>query len=442
MISKLFWNIFTLWHARHEATLPFWSSDRLEELQSRRVRSIVAHAYATVPFYREEMDRAGLHPRDFHTADDLTKLPFITGNDLAEAPERFLSRKYSGSRSLSLYSSGTTGRAKYVCHDPAALFLMMAYGHRQRIVLAHFLGKKFGYREMVVAPHQSVGFQLRDFYHSHSWIPRGVDFKRGTLPIDLRIEDSIRELNSFKPDLLRGNGSYIGVMFRQAHERSLAVHRPKAILYGGTPIAEYDRTLIETEFGVPVISSYQATEALRIAYQCERKEGFHINMDHTAVRVVDARGEPVGPGGRGEIIISNLVNRATVLLNYKLGDTVTLGRKRCLCGRSLPIIERLEGRSGSIFRLTGDRFVHGVILMEELQAIRGVAQLQIIQEDFRKFLIRVVCSAGAEWPMIGERVHEIALSQLGVVITLEIVPVDCIPLEPGGKIRPIISPYS
>jgi phenylacetate-CoA ligase len=437
--KKIYWNLFTLWHARYESELPFWSSSRIEELQNRRIRSIVTHAYATVPFYREEMDRLGLHPRDFHTADDLSKLPFVTGSDLANAPERFLSRKYSGSRSLSIYSSGTTGRAKHIHHNPAALFLMMAYGDRQRDVLAHFMGKKFGYREMVVAPQLSVGFQLRDFYQTHSWIPRGVDFKRSHLPIVERVYDSIEKYNSFKPDLLRGNGAYISFMFRQAHEHRLTMHKPKAILYGATSITEYDRSLIETEFGIPIISSYQATEALRIAYQCERKGGFHINMDHTAVRVVDQCGKSVGPGGRGEIVISNLTNQATVLLNYKMGDIVTLGREKCPCGRSLPTIERLEGRSEGFFRLPGNRIVFGMVLEEEIQAIRGVAQLQIIQEERVKFLVRIVCHSSVEWPFIREKVRDVSCSILGSDIAVEVERVDCIPFEPGGKIRPIVS---
>jgi len=403
---------------------------------------MVSHAYASVPFYREAMDSRGLKPGDFRTADDLAKLPLISGVDLVDSPERFLSRDYLGERSFRLATSGTSGRAKHIRHNPAALFLMMACGHRQRTVLAQFLGKKFGYREMVVAPRISVGFQLRGFYQAHSWIPRRVDFTRAELPIVVRIEDSIRKLNSFEPELLRGNGSYIGVMYRQAHEHRQAIHRPKAILYGATPMADYDRTLIETEFGIPVVSGYQSTEALRIAYQCERKKGFHINMDHTAVRAVDANGEPVGPGEKGEIVISNLVNRATVLLNYKQGDMITLGRENCPCGRSLPTIELLEGRSGSIFRLPDGRFIHGVILMEELQEVRGIAQLQIIQEDPRKFLVRVVCCAGAEWPIIRERIREVSLSILGADIALETAQVEFIPFEPGGKIRPIISPYS
>lgn len=439
LLNKFYWNAFVVWHARREARLPFAALDELGEVQNRRVRAIVAHAYSTVPFYREVMDKRGLMPSDFRTAADLEKLPIVTGNELETDPERFLSRPYAGGRSLRIYSSGTSGRPKYINHDPAALFLMMAHGDRQRTVLAHFMGRKFGYREMVASPPGSVSFQLRDFYEARSWVPQGLDFQRGMLPLDEGIEDSLRRVNSFKPDLIRGIGSFIGVIFRQAYERSLPIHRPKAILYGASQIADYDRSIIENEFGIPVISSYQAAEALRIAYQCERKEGFHINLDHTAVRVVDEYGNSVGPGGRGEIVISNLINRATVLLNYKLGDIVTLGEEACPCGRSLPTIRRLEGRSGNILRLAGGRLMHGSVLMEKLQMIPSIVQVQIVQEEINRFLVRAVRKPGADWQTIQEQLGKAAHSILGEDNILDIREVDLIPQGPGGKVQPIIS---
>jgi phenylacetate-CoA ligase len=204
-------------------------------------------------------------------------------------------------------------------------------------------------------------------------------------------------------------------------------------------MAEYDKSLIETGFGIPVISSYQATEALRIAYQCERREGFHINLDHMAVRLVDGNGNPVGPGERGEIVISNLVNRATVLLNYKLGDVVTLGEEACPCGSPLPTIKRLEGRSGNILRLPEGGLIHGSVLMEKLQMIPGIIQVQIVQEDISQFLVRAVKKPGAEWRTLCEQIGKVVHSVLGTDLTLQIMQVDLIPRESGGKVRPIIS---
>jgi phenylacetate-CoA ligase len=438
-IEKIYWNVFTLLHARHEGRLPFWSSDRIRELQNRRVRSIVAHAYATVPFYREEMDRAGLRPRDFRTAEDLEKLPFVTGNDLAEAPDSFVSRLYTGDRTLTLDSSGTSGRSKYVRHDRSELFLMMAYGHRQREVLSHFLGSRFGYRELIVAPHTSASFELRDFYEAYSWVPRRMDFKRAALSPAGRIEDNLEIINSFRPDLIRGYGSYIGTLFKEAYLRGVTLHRPKAVLYGADHMPDFDRKLIENHFGVPVLSGYQSTECLRIAYQCERRQGFHINVDHVAVRIVDGNGRTLGPGERGEIVVSNLVNRATVLFNYKLGDIVTLGRDSCPCGRSLPTLGQIDGRAGELIRLPGGDVVHALMLIEELLTVPGVIQAQMRQHDVARFSLLIVCSVDVHWLEIKAALEKVMISFLGRRILIGIERAEIIPPDSGGKVRRFIS---
>ena len=78
-IRKAYWNAFTVWHARNEGQFPYLPLEAILAVQNRRVRAIVAHAYATVPYYREVMDHAGLRPEDFHTAEDLARLPILTG---------------------------------------------------------------------------------------------------------------------------------------------------------------------------------------------------------------------------------------------------------------------------------------------------------------------------------------------------------------------------
>src|SRR5450756_2294585 len=94
-LAKGYWNAFTLWHALDEARLPYRLMDELTAIQNRRVQRMVAHAYATVPYYRDVMDAAGWRPEDFQTAADLTRLPVITSAQVAAAPERFLSRQYA-----------------------------------------------------------------------------------------------------------------------------------------------------------------------------------------------------------------------------------------------------------------------------------------------------------------------------------------------------------
>ena len=107
-LPKAYWTAYTLWHVRDEAKLPFRPLEEITALQNRRVRAVVAHAYDSVPYYREVMDAARLHPRDVRTADDFARLPVLTGGELARDPQRCLSRRYANGRSLEIRSSGTS----------------------------------------------------------------------------------------------------------------------------------------------------------------------------------------------------------------------------------------------------------------------------------------------------------------------------------------------
>lgn len=436
---KAFWNVFTLWHVHREARLPYRSLDAILTIQNRRVRSIVAHAYETVPYYRGVMDEAGLRPADFQTADDLARLPILSGDQVARDPERFLSRRYGNGRSLELHSSGTQGRYRRIYYDPAALIVALAHGHRQRLVMAKFTGQVTGYREMVVARPGNIGLKIREFYETYLWTPKRMDLSRSRLSPGDSFEDNVQIFNSVRPDALHGYGSYVGMFFRQAWERHLPLHRPKLVTYGGDRMVEADRQLIESEFQTPVLSSYQAAEALRIGFQCERRQGFHLNLDHIAVRVIDKNGNAVAPGESGEIILSNLTNKATVLLNYRQGDVVTRSTTLCPCGRTLPTIEQIDGRADDLLVLSDGRVLHALVVQAPLHSIPGVIQVQLIQHTFQRFALNAVYIGATEWSAIRQQMEETLRSLLGEAITVTSQRVEHISPGPNGKVKAVIS---
>jgi phenylacetate-CoA ligase len=204
-------------------------------------------------------------------------------------------------------------------------------------------------------------------------------------------------------------------------------------------MVEADRHLLEHNLHVPVVSTYQADEALRIAFQCELRGGFHLSLDDVAVRVVDADGRTVGPGETGEIVLSNLTNHATVLLNYKLGDRVTFSTAPCACGRSLPMLERIDGRADDLIQLpSGDR-LPSFAVMQDLQAVPGVVRVQLVQEELTRFVLHVVATFDADWTIVRMRLEHALRGFVGESADLAVDRVQAIAPEPGGKIRAVIS---
>jgi phenylacetate-CoA ligase len=437
-LTRLRWTAFTAWHLRHESALPFWPLERVQALQNRRVREIVRFAFREVPFYREAMTSGRLRPEDIRTAEDLALLPLSGKAELQANPTQFspAGRRLTG---IALQSSGTSGRSRHIEYDAAALFWSLVAGQRQRVGVSKIVGKRTGYREAVIARLDGLPYQIRTFYETHAWLPSRWELLRLMISPSETFPQLLAKLQEFQPEVVGGYGAHLGAYYRWVRRQDPGSHLPKVIIYGGDRMADADRSLIEEELGIAVFSFYQAAEALRIAFQCEQRQGLHVSLDQVAVRAIDSNGQNVEPGGSGEIVISNLVNRATVLLNYRLGDAVTLGRGPCPCGRSLPTLARVEGRADDLLLLPDGSSVHALGVLNGLQAVPGVVQVQVIQEELRRFRMLVVCDDSADSTGLDVALRSAFALRFGQDARLDIEHVHTIAPDAGGKVRATIS---
>ena len=61
------------------------------------------------------------------------------------------------------------------------------------------------------------------------------------------------------------------------------------------------------------------------------------------MEIVDDRGQPVPEGTVGQIVGTNLHNRAMPFLRYLQGDRGAVRSIGCPCGRTFRVLEKLEG---------------------------------------------------------------------------------------------------
>ena len=248
----------------------------------------------------------------------------------------------------------------------------------------------------------------------------------------------IAELNRLQPDVLRTYGSYAEVLFR--YRRSSGCRRSHghaSLMYGGDAMSAAGRAFIEERFGVPVISRYGAVEAPRIGFMCEARSGFHLNEDLCHLRLVDADGRDVADGEVGEVVVSNLVNRGTVLLNYRLGDYARFADGPCPCGRTLRRLQGLEGRVAEVLQL-GSGFVHQYAIWHALTVIDDLVNFQLVQRAPERFELRLQPAAREAFEPVataaGERVRSLLPGSV-----VEPVYAERLDLERrGGKLRRIV----
>jgi phenylacetate-CoA ligase len=416
-----------------ERRIPYWPMERIQRLQSRRVQSIVRHAYETVPYYRRTMDELGLRPGDFQTAADLARLPLLDDVLVRQAPDEFASTCYDARSRHTFRSSGSRSRIrKEIYWDNASVLRMLPRNERDRVVLARLSGKSWRRRQLHIQPTTGSAAIIVAKTDAQTWVSQLV--RRHTYSSSEPFEALVATLNAIQPDVAISYGSYADQFFRFLADTGATVTLPRVWKYGGDMLSPEGKDLIEGTFGCTVHSTYQAIETGRIGFECERRQGFHLNIDLCSVRILDESGCDVAAGQGGEIVVSNLHNRAMVLLNYRLGDWGALAVEPCPCGRSLPLLARLEGRRTETIVL-GDGRVLSALIVGSLfpRELRTALKTQIVHPAPGIVRWRIVPFGGVDRETMRSAILSRGKDVLGESTLVEVEFVADIAPAPSGK---------
>jgi phenylacetate-CoA ligase len=279
---------------------------------------------------------------------------------------------------------------------------------------------------------------VQEYCRTHALFPSGIRIERQYLSLVDPPEVNLERINAFKPDVVRSYGSYLEALYPFAWSSGRPFHRPKVVLYSSDAVTPAVRRLIVERCGIPLLSTYEAVEAFKIGFECRESRGIHLNVDLYPIRIVNANGETLPPGETGEVVVSNLVNRATVLLNYRLGDLATLLEERCPCGRQLPLLSFPEGRSDEYLNLPDGRVLHPQAVRTVLVAEEDIWQFQVVQRTLTDVLVAIVASAPAN-AALSRRLTGRLGAVFGPLVRVELVFVDAIDgALSGGKRRAVV----
>jgi phenylacetate-CoA ligase len=423
-------------HGVGQPRFPFRDEAAIERAQRRRVAATIRYAYRYVPYYRETMDRLGLAPADIRSASDLARLPVIERSQLQTDPERLTSGLRPLERCVRLRSSGSSGAPVTVYHDPFALIRLAGYYQRLGGLLHAEAGRRFGCRTLEIGHPFRTEFQ--DSEETLARVSRLVGERTLSVSILDPVERNLQEINRFRPHVLSSFGSYIEKLFVHLQASGEPFHRPSVIVYDSDAISPAARKLITESFGIPVYSDYGAYEALFLGFECPAHLGYHINLDLYPLRVVDPDGRELPPGERGEVMVSDLVNRGTILLNYRLGDLASWLPGPCPCGRKLPLLSFIQGRVADWLETPSGERLHPETLAYVLDVEPGVIRYQAVQRAPSRLTVKLVPAAGASRLAIKQRVEHGFQQLLGPEIATEVRFVDDLPRTAGGKVRTVI----
>jgi phenylacetate-CoA ligase len=332
----------------------FWSLRQLHDYQRSQLSQLVSFAYEKVPFYRDRLspvmkDDGTINWTKWH------EVPILKRQDLIDHREAMLAPDLPAGHGqyADHEGSGTTGKPVTTRHNKLTETASMAAMYRA------FDWHAVDYGKTVVewmGNDEKIGAWPEGFLRG-TWGPAWEEASAAGQFRQINRATSEENVAEF---LLRKEARYLTGRPRSAQAVALAAERLgfslklENIFTFSTGPTQEERDDCLRVFGAPMMSLYASKEVYNIAHQCSSSLNHHINSEIVLVEVIDDAGNPCPPGVRGHCIVTPFFNTAQPLIRYELGDQVTLGPP-CSCGRGLPVIQSIDGRTTHLFRLPGGR---------------------------------------------------------------------------------------
>lgn len=443
VLRRLYFHLFVLLMPMHHwlVSFPVWRyyfqlrasqwlrPEEIRELQELKLRRLVLHAYRHVPYYRELFDREHLAPTSIRTLEDLQRLPVLTKEEIRRHLHfDLMSSHHDKSKMLAVTTSGSTGEPLTLYADKAQLEMRWATTLRN----CEWTGYRFGDRQVRLW-HSTLGLSRLRAVREHldAWLSRRTFFRAFAMD-ERNLDRFVRFLRRKQPVLIDGYAEAFNMIANYLHAHSVDGVRPKGIISSAQTLSRESRALIEEAFHTKVFDKYGSREFSGIAHECEAHAGHHVNAESYIVEIVHD-GRPVRPGELGEVLVTDLNNLSVPLIRYALGDLAVAAESPCPCGRGLPLIGEVQGRTQAIIIGTNGCFLPGTFFAHLLKDYGHIIrQFQVVQETLGKVELKII-----RGPRFSDGELEKLMAQirehLGGDMVIDVQFVEAIPLGRTGK---------
>jgi len=407
------------------------STTAIIEQRDQRLTQFIDKIITQVPYYRNLINGLGLTSKDFTSANDLQKLPFL---DKAVIREHFDDITATNANHVKPFTTGgSSGKPltfllsnERVSHDVA-----------EKLRATRWWDVDLGDKE-IVAWGSPIELGAQDKVR----LARDTLFRSLLIPAfdmnEEKILGFITQIKKVKPKMLFGYPSVYTLIANTAKKHGIDLTQLgiKVVFVTSERLYPYQREAIESTFSAPVANGYGGRDAGFIAHECPHGN-MHISAEDIIVEIIDRDGHVLPDGESGEIVVTHLATSDFPFVRYRTGDIGTISTSVCSCGRGLPVLKDIEGRTTDFVIAADGTVMHGLALIYILRELPGVEAFKIIQESLTLTCIDVVASD------LNEATKADIINQfkqrLGSTVNIELRLVARIEAEASGKFRYVIS---
>ncbi|MEN3334563.1 MAG: hypothetical protein V7641_3928 [Blastocatellia bacterium] len=409
----------------------WWTAEEIKTYQEAQLRQLVAHAYASVPYYRRVFDERKLRPGDIRTLADLEKLPVLTKEEVRRHFKEMVSSDVDYKRLTFCHTSGTTGKSLQFYQEARAIQFRWAvwWRHRQRFGInfdapyATFTGLAAVPLDQLQPPFWRENRSMRQtIFTMHHIVPA-------------KVQAIVERLNRGGFTYYAGYPSILFVLAGLIEEAGCEITAPPRVIFTGAEnLYDHQREVMARVFKAPVTDEYGFSEGCGNAARCE-DDLFHEDFEFGILECGNA--ERIDEQTQqGRILATGFASQAMPFIRYDVGDIGTWQFCDCLCGRQSNVLNRIDGRiEDFVITPEGRRILRFDYVFKDTQNIRDA---QVVQREASGICLRIVRRAGyslADEELLRREIRDCVSVRLAV----EFEYVDEIEREPNGKIRAVKS---
>ena len=407
-----------------------WTAECFRIYQENQLKKLLSAAWHS-PYYREVFTQAGL-TCELEPFDALFRIPFLSKETLRSKAKDLLTQNPPPKGTIIFKSSGTTGTPTEIYYTRQFHSLELAVPEARNLLWAgvDYRDRRvmFGVRKVCdfgqakppfwrFSPSENMAYA--SIYHlSPRFLPYYLEFFR-----------------SYSPAIIMGYPSALSTIASYVLESNDLSPSVKAVFTTSETVTADARERIEKAFQSRVRDRYCAVEMCLFASQCEY-DRYHVSPEVGIIEIVDSQGKKVSPGEMGHVICTGLENTLQPLIRYQIGDVARWAvDQNCNCGRSMPIIESIDGRVEDICLTPDGREV--LRFDTVFKGVKNIREAQVVQESLDLFTVYVVPTGdfgGRDIEMIQSNMQ----LHVGTVRT-DVKSVAAIPRTASGKFKAVVS---
>jgi len=410
------------------------SYEQLRLVQKEKLIKLLTHCKDNVPYYRTLIKEKSLWNENLSEYHNFKKIPYLTKEIINENRDNIVANNVKKRNLVANSTSGSTGENLYFFQDKKCMLARQAVVWRNQAWVnclyadkqASLWGAPFDLKES-----QSIKGKL------HALFTQEISLSSYELS-ERSMEQYEKILNKFKPKLLVSYPSPLNTLAEFLLANKKTVTSIKSIITSAETLYEWQRSTIEKAFNCPVFDRYGCREFGNIAHECDKHEGYHLSVERFFLEILDDKGKPAKDGESGEIIITDLDNYGFPFIRYKIGDIAVPSSRSCSCGRGLPMLERIEGRTFDVIKAPNGNRIAGTFWTLALRTFPGIKNFQVEQISINKIILRIVTDHDYS-KQTDEKILKLVQDKCGREMEIDIIYVDRIPLTKSGKRRFVLS---